>query len=399
MPKNIIEVTHSWPTETFIQRHLNALDALNFPVRVVARYKTDVYTGSASLSYESGRIAAQMLPNFNHLQPIQKVWSLRHLTSLSLRAGADRSLGNKVMLGYFERLHPDLIHFHDASLAASMKWIPQTLRIPYTVSLRGSDIQVLPNQSEAQKADIIAALRGARKIHAVCNHLGGEAKKIAGTALDVQTIYTTVPFPAQLNSWFGENNQPELHFVSSGRLIWRKGFAQLLIALRHFLDQGQKARLTIIGTGPDLDFLLYLRKVLHLEDCITLTGKLSYAKTSDLLGSAHAYIQSSVAEGLSNALVEAIASGVPVFATDVNGTSEIVQDGVTGFLLPPLQPEKWSDILANVRDGLLMDRVRRAAYQKAAQIFSSEQHGKTFADFFSAALQAKSNESKENDVR
>ena len=388
MLKNIVEVIYNWPAETFIQRHVEALISVGFPIQILARHAINLLKQNASISTESQKFSSYILPNFNHLGYAGKLSSLRYLTSKSMRVVGNISIGDRVVLGYFECLQPDLIHFHDASLAASMQWIPRLLGVPYTLSLRGSDIQVLPNQSAEQKNSTISALQNARRIHAVCDCLGGGAKKIAGSQLAPQTIYTTIPIPDKLPQWLGAKNKEELHFVSSGRLMWRKGFSQLLVAVRYLLDRGESVKLTIVGNGPEIDFILYMRNILNLESHISLVGKLNYKEFSQLLSNAHAYVQSSIAEGLSNALVEAMANGVPVFATDVDGTGEVIEDGVTGFLLPPLQPEKWADILGRARDIELMEQVRTIAYQQACERFSPEKHAKDFIHFYRQALNA-----------
>lgn len=380
---SIVEVAYNWPVETFIQRHLKAMQDNNVNVHLIARHGNVGYASGASIAQNIEGLSGQVMPNFDHLSIHQKIWNLRYLRF----GNPPLSVRDRVLLGYFEHLQPDLIHFHDASLAASMKWIPTALAVPYTVSLRGSDIQVLPNRSIEQKNNIISALENAKKIHAVCNQLGNIAKKLSkNQQLDVQTIYTTVPIPDKLPRWFGTKNQDELHFVASGRLMWQKGFPQLLLALRHLLDRGERVKLTLVGTGPEIDFILYMRNILNLEAHVTLAGRLNYEEISQLLSNAHGYVQSSVAEGLSNALVEAMANGVPVFATDVDGTREIIQDGISGFLLPPFQSEKWDDILIKAKDVKLMELVRCTAYQKSRECFSSQKHAQDFIQFYQQAL-------------
>jgi hypothetical protein len=110
---------------------------------------------------------------------------------------------DQVLLGFFERIQPDLIHFHDASLAASMHWIPLALSIPYTFSLRGSDIQVLPLQYSDQKDATISAIEGAVKVHAVSQAPGLTSARLLGRDLDFTVIYTTLPIPSALHAWQG----------------------------------------------------------------------------------------------------------------------------------------------------------------------------------------------------
>jgi len=378
----LIEVAHNWPAEVFIQRHLNALWENGIKVQLVARQGNISYAKGASIAQSTDGLSGQVMPNFDHLSSIQKIWDLRYL-HYGLPALPVR---DQVLLGYFERLQPDLIHFHDASLAASMCWIPRALGIPYTLSLRGSDIQVLPLKSSSQRKDTLSAIEGAAKIHAVCHTLGMTAVQMLGHDLDFSVIYTTLPIPPALPAWQCVTSEGQTRFISSGRFMWRKGFPDLIIALKYLRDRGMNVRLTIIGVGPELDHLLYLRKMLGLEAVVDLPGKMTYEEIQSLFSSAHAYIQSSIAEGLSNSLVEAMANGLPVFATDVGGTCEVLEDGISGFLLPPLAPQDWTEKLMQVQDVALMERVRICAYERARQYFSAEQHARSFISFFKGAF-------------
>jgi glycosyltransferase involved in cell wall biosynthesis len=379
---NVLEIAHSWPAETFIERHLKTLQESGISVRLVARRGNIAHTSEASLARNGDGLHGEVMPNFDHISTLQKIWSLHYLRfgypSLSVR--------DRVLLGYFEHLQPDLIHFHDAGLAASMRWIPIALGIPYTLSLRGSDIQVHTLQSLAQREATLSAVEGAAKVHAVCHALGSNVARLLGHKLDFSVIYTTLPIPPVLPAWHGVQADGQVHFISSGRFMWRKGFPDLLLAMRSLRDRRMDARLTIIGVGPELDHLLYLRKILDLEAVVDLPGKMNYEQILELYLHAHAYIQSSIAEGLSNSLAEAMANGLPVFATDVDGTSEIVEDGVSGFLLQPLAPQDWTEKLMQVPDTALMERVRTRAYDKSRQFFSAECHAKAFVSFFEKAI-------------
>lgn len=378
----VLEVIYNWPAETFIQRHVQALLDVQHQVLVVARHALDISPISASLGGKDSDFYAKVMPNFNHLTRLEKLFNLRYLTTNSLFSKSVNAISEKTLLGYFERLRPDLIHFHDATLASSMCWISTALGVPYTLSVRGSDIQVLPLQSPDKKKEIVSALKGATGVHAVCWDLGRQASELAGREINCSTIYTTVPLSTSLPIWNAPVVGGEIRFVSSGRLMWRKGFDNLLIAIKCLRDRGTNARLTLIGVGPDLDHLLYLRKMLDLDEFVDFLGKLNYEQIKTVFKTAHAYIQSSVAEGLSNSLAEAMANGLPVFATDVGGTREVIEDGATGFLLPPLAPHEWAEKLTLVQEVVLMEQVRSCAYQKARSLFSAERHAHEFIAFY-----------------
>lgn len=385
----VVEISYNWPTETFIQRHVESLSKEGHAIQLVARHSSLNEQEHASLGSQQKDFAVSIMPNFNYLGFGEKILSLSRLTRIALTTPDGRSLGDRVLLGFFERLRPDLIHFHTSSLAVSMGWIPKALGIPYTLSLRGTDIQVMPHQSERQKTATIFALQNAAQIHAVCEHLARAAKDLAGRSLPTRVIYTALPIPPALPVWEGAASGGPVHFISTGRLTWQKGFANLLVALRQARANGLDTRLTIVGTGPDLDYLLYLRNILDLEQVIVLPGKLDYAQIQALFRQCHAYIQASVAEGLSNSLAEAMANGLPVFATDTGGTREVIDDGINGFLLPPFAPQEWAGTLARALDAPLMERVRTAAYERSAQTFSFERHARDFAAFYQDALQTR----------
>jgi glycosyltransferase involved in cell wall biosynthesis len=89
-----------------------------------------------------------------------------------------------------------------------------------------------------------------------------------------------------------------------------------------------------------------------------------------------------VAEGLSNATAEAMALGCPVFATNVGGTSEVIQDGGNGFLMDFTSPETWWEKFIQVEDRALMEKIRQAAWEKANQLFSVHTHATQFREFY-----------------
>ncbi len=381
----IIEVVYDWPAETFLQRHVQAMQTNAFAPLLVARHAACKSGRSASIMDEASEVSAHILPNFDHLTSPGKVKALRYLVSSPGDAlAANRPLRDRVMLADFRRLRPDLIHFHTVTLAAMMKWIPEALGIPYTVSVRGSDVQVQPLQSETSKRSIALALQSAASIHAVCRSLGDTAARLAGLVSDPTTIYTSIPMPEALYPY--KPSPGPLHFLSVGRIHWTKAISDLLIALRALLDRGVAADLTLVGSGPDEPRVAWLIQRFALVPNVKMVGKADFGKIRELMANSHALVQSSLAEGLSNSLAEAMAWGCPVFATNVGGTSEVIRHQETGFLLKPLEPQTWAETLALAGDRALMERVRSQAYDVAQQTFSAEHHATKFAAFYREAL-------------
>ena len=163
---------------------------------------------------------------------------------------------------------------------------------------------------------------------------------------------------------------------------WRKNFDCLLIAFKKLLEKGLNAKLIIIGDGDLKNCLIYWVHHLDIEEFVEFTGTLPYSEITAIFNRSDAYIQSSIAEGFSNSLAEAMAQGLPVFATKVGGTEEIIKDFENGFLLDPAQPENWWEKLMLVENYEKMQAIRSQARKDAIEKFRSKTYAEEFAGFY-----------------
>jgi len=154
-----------------------------------------------------------------------------------------------------------------------------------------------------------------------------------------------------------DNGSVQLLFV--GRLTRAKGLTYLLDAVRLLLDRGRDVRLSIVGGGELRDSLETAVATRGLGDVVTFHG----AKTLGPELSAHyraadIFVLPSVSEALGKVILEAMASALPVVATDVGGVATIVEDGATGLLVEPKSAEALADAVERlVDDGELRTRV------------------------------------------
>lgn len=123
-------------------------------------------------------------------------------------------------------------------------------------------------------------------------------------------------------------------FGTVGRLNEVKRQVDLLHALRLRLDAGDNACLVLAGEGPMRPVLEGVRDELGLAANVRLLGARS--DVPQVLAGLDVFVLCSRSEGYSVALVEASAAALPIIATDVGGNAEIVQDGVTGLIVPAL---------------------------------------------------------------
>jgi glycosyltransferase involved in cell wall biosynthesis len=124
--------------------------------------------------------------------------------------------------------------------------------------------------------------------------------------------------------------------VSVGRLSPEKDFATLVRAAAIAVEKDASFRLEIAGDGPAADSVRGLVAELKLGHAVTLLGQVK--DIPSLLARGSIFTLSSLTEGVSLTLLEAMASGLPVVATRVGGNPEVVDDGVTGLLVPPADP-------------------------------------------------------------
>ena len=141
--------------------------------------------------------------------------------------------------------------------------------------------------------------------------------------------------------------------AASGRLSPEKRYAD---ALRAFAECGSNcpARFILFGEGPEHDALGQLAGTLGIADRLILAGWHDDARR--LIVGADVFIHTSAAEGLPNSVLEALAGGVPVIATDAGGTREVMDNSRAGFLVPCGDTHA---MVQHLRTLLQDDRLRR----------------------------------------
>jgi sugar transferase (PEP-CTERM/EpsH1 system associated) len=149
-----------------------------------------------------------------------------------------------------------------------------------------------------------------------------------------------------------------------GNLFPVKGHMTALQAIEGFAAKSRNWKLLLIGEGPERQRLeAFLGQRPHLRERVRLLG--TSHRVPELLQAMDVYVLPSIAEGISNSLLEAMASGIPVVATTTGGNPEVVVDGDSGLLFPVGDVRKLSDHLLrlqadrNLRAGLSERGLRR----------------------------------------
>lgn len=166
--------------------------------------------------------------------------------------------------------------------------------------------------------------------------------------------------------------------MTVARLDPVKNLTSLIEAFAAALAAGLRARLTIVGDGPELPRLRTAVAERNLAARVAFLGQRGDARR--LMAGADLYVNCSIMEGISLSLLEAMAAAVPPVATAVGGTPEIIQDGVSGRLVPPRDSESLGRVLIELgTDSARRQQLARGARDRVVEHFTLE---RMTADYF-----------------
>ena len=238
----------------------------------------------------------------------------------------------------FELRGCSLLHIFFGNVAVQLLPVLREWQEPVVVSFHGADVLV-----ELDRPAHLAAMREvferatlilarSRSLEKGLAHLGCPPDKIrlnrTGIPLD-RFPYAQRPDPAGA-----------FHLFQACRLIEKKGLPTTLRAFAQFAQSFPESRLTIAGEGPLETSLRQLAVSLGVAERVRFTGFVDQDALCRELYASHFFLHPSETgrdgnqEGVPNSLLEAMATGLPVFATTHGGIPEAVEHGVSGWLVP-----------------------------------------------------------------
>lgn len=186
--------------------------------------------------------------------------------------------------------------------------------------------------------------------------------------IDLQPFLAANPAPLRAELGLAEDT---ILIGATGRLAFQKGFEYLLRALPSVIAVEPKVHLLLVGEGEMEGALDTLAHELGIQGHCHLTG--FRRDIPALLAGLDFYAQPSLWEGLSISLLEAMAAGKPIVTTDIVGNRELIEDEISGLLVPPANGEVLATALLRlIHDPDLALRLAGRAKQRANQEFSAE---------------------------
>lgn len=273
-----------------------------------------------------------------------------------------RTLG---LLPQVQALAPSHIHAHWATYPSTAAMlISRRLGIPFSFTAHAHDIfledHMLAEKISSAAFTVAISDYNRRYLQA---HVAGAARA------SMEIVHCGIPlsdFPFEAK---GRNPQ---HILAVGRLDEIKGFRHLIDACALLRARGLPFHCDIIGSGPLESDLARQIENLGLGDCVRLAGARKQEEVRSFLYRAGVFALPSVVtsrgdrDGIPVALMEAMASGIPVVSTSVSGIPELIEDGVTGLLARPADAEDLAACLALLLDNRKLGR--QLANQARARI-------------------------------
>ena len=282
------------------------------------------------------------------------------------------------------------VHAHFASHPAAAAWvIHQLTGIPYSFTAHGSDLHRDQHmlREKVTGAEFVAAISRYNR-DLIIQHCGSAAeRKTEVIHCGVDTgLFRPAPAPPDLG-----DPQPALRILCIGTLHEVKGQAVLLDAAERLQQRGVDFQCHLAGDGPDRSQLQQQARRARLEQRVAFHGTRTREEIRDLIRQADLVVAPSVLsrdgrrEGIPVALMEAMASGVAVVASRLSGIPELVEHGVSGWLVAPRDASGLADAIERLAsDPPLRRELARAGRQRVLSEFDLQRNADTLAARFAS---------------
>jgi phosphatidylinositol alpha-mannosyltransferase len=233
----------------------------------------------------------------------------------------------------------DIVHAHIPYPSAIIAYIIKKIKKrPYLVTSQGSELLDYPEEKMLRliKPIIKITLKDADHVHVISTALKNSITSNFGVPSQKITIIPnginlTLFNPSKAKK---RKSRKEYTIISVSRLTEKNGLDYLIRAMPEVLKKFD-CKLLIVGDGDQKTSLKKLVRELAIEDKVEFKGWVEYEKVPEMVASSDLFVRASISEGLGTAFLEAMACGVPVVGSRVQGILDIIKDGDNGILVEP----------------------------------------------------------------
>jgi polysaccharide biosynthesis protein PslH len=298
------------------------------------------------------------------------------VTALGIPGGLKPSLFVR-LVALFRRQRPSVVHTHDqralfyAGPAARLSGVPTVVHTRH-----GRDVHATPRQT--------ATFRQLSKLvdRFVC--VSSEVANLSREQGIAGSRLCTILNGIDLDRFRSGRPDPAGPVVTVARLSPEKDVANLVHATALAAGRAPQLSVAIAGDGACRQDLERLATELGVSDRVTFLGQVSDVPA--LFARASMFVLPSRSEGIPLTALEAMACGVPVVATRVGGLPEVVDDAVTGLLVPPADPAALAEAMVLLwNDPARGDRMAAAARRRAEERFDIRRMVREYEDLYRSA--------------
>jgi colanic acid/amylovoran biosynthesis glycosyltransferase len=283
-----------------------------------------------------------------------------------------------------ERLGIDHVHAHFANHPTIAALVIQRLTgIPFSFTSHAHDLHVerrmLGEKVRASKFAVTISEFNKRVMFEECDEAAHDKIRVIHCGVD----------PGLLDQVREADPERPLEIVCIASLQESKGHRYLIEACHRLAQRGVAFRCRLIGEGPLRQEIESQIESLGLRESVQVLGGLPRKEVMDVIGSSDVaaltcvQISSGRRDGIPVALMEAMAAGLPVVATGISGIPELVEDGVTGSLVPPGDVEAIARALDRLaRDREFRSRIGAAARERVRRDFNQQTSARELVALF-----------------
>lgn len=374
------------PSQTFIRRKLDGLREAGMDVTVVA---TELGPEAELAGFHLVSAVPWRHPGqLRHAQGRRR-WRALAATVPPRDVASPRRLRRDLVAAPLRALRTDVVHFEFSGIAVSYLDALEDLRSRHrlVVSCRGAAEQIEPLKDPRRAVALREVFSIVDLIHCVSDDMRRTVEALGAPSDRILVNRPAVPVDAFRQLRPAPEHDGPLQVLSIGRLHWKKGHDDGLRAIAALRDRGVEVQHRIAGEGDQREKLLFLVDQLGLADSVELLGTCTEEQVRAELARADVLLLPSLSEGISNAVLEAMAAGRPVVSTDCGGMSEVIDDGVDGMLVGIGDVVAMTDRLEELaKDPELRRRVGAAAAATADRDLDVSRQVRVFVEAYRALV-------------
>lgn len=239
--------------------------------------------------------------------------------------------------GLVKDWQPALLHVFFGYPTGPLGWlINKNLGVPYIISLLGGDVPGIVPKEVGLHHKVLAPFT---------REMWGKACAVVGNSYGLSKIaqnflpkieVTTIPNGVDIEKFKPNPNNSDnlIKLLFIGRLVNQKGLNVLLKAYHNVIEGGYKnTRLIIIGDGPLMDEYKQFSQDNKLSDFVEFKGWVDFEELEHLYNSSDVFVLPSLFEGMPSVVLQAMACGLPIISSRVQGSEDLIKPGVNGYLV------------------------------------------------------------------